>query len=479
MNSGMNFRDLVERGNSGTNFGDLAERVNSGTNLEDFTERMNSSTNPRDLAETVNSATNLKDLAERANSSTNLRDLAERTNSGINLGDLSERKDSSTNLGDLTERVNSDTNLGDLVERMNSGTNLRDLAERVNSGTNLGDLAEREDSGINHEDSAERANSDTNLGDLAERMYSSTNLGDLAERMNSGTNLGDLAERVNSGLNLGDLVERVGMTSSDSSSSVRIVPSPGSGGTSLEETEASSSGASSGPPSSLDARVLRDLEIMKAGHDLDTTVTERSLAAIRERYNIPVEYGLHVPQPGQRPYSSDAPGVCISVDALEAGLRFPLHPTIEECIRWWRISPSQVAPNSWRYLVVFLGECRGAGIIPTRNLFMACFRLCKSRGGYYLTARVGFKVSGAPSNNKGWKARYLFISGPNWGFRLDWSAHPIDNVPPYLSEEESVLVCRLKGILSFSCAIKEMTELWLVEAGLSPASRGITLFAVF
>ncbi|KAJ8493415.1 hypothetical protein OPV22_015136 [Ensete ventricosum] len=37
--------------------------------------------------------------------------------------------------------------------------------------------------------------------------------------------------------------------------------------------------------------------------------------------------------------------------------------------------------------------------------------------------------------------------------------------PPYLSEEESVLVGRLKGILSSSCAIKEMTELWLAETG--------------
>ncbi|RRT53206.1 hypothetical protein B296_00006264 [Ensete ventricosum] len=101
---------------------------------------------------------------------------------------------------------------------------------------------------------------------------------------------------------------------------------------------------------------------------------------------------------------------------------------------------------------------------------MACFRLCKSRGGYYLTARVGFRVSGAPSNNKSWKSRYLFVSGPVWGFRFDWSAHPIGNAPPYLSEEESVLVGRLKGVLSSSCAIKEMTELWLVEAGLSPAS---------
>ncbi|RZR86981.1 hypothetical protein BHM03_00014306 [Ensete ventricosum] len=102
---------------------------------------------------------------------------------------------------------------------------------------------------------------------------------------------------------------------------------------------------------------------------------------------------------------------------------------------------------------------------------MAYFRLCKSRGGYYLTARVSFWVSWAPSNNKGWKSRYLFVSGLVWGFRLDWSGHPIGNAPPFLSEEEFVLVDRLKGILSSSCAIKEMTELWLVKAGLSPTSR--------
>ncbi|RWW75491.1 hypothetical protein BHE74_00016484 [Ensete ventricosum] len=237
------------------------------------------------------------------------------------------------------------------------------------------------------------------------------------------------------------------MTFSDSSSSVRVVSSLRSGETSRCDPEVGSSGASSGPPSPVDARVLRDLEVMKLDHDLDTTVTEGSLAVIREQYSIPIEYGLHVLQPGQRPYSLDAPGMCISVDALE------------------------VAPNSWRYLVVFLGECRGAGIIPTRDLFMACFRLCKSQGGYYLTARVGFRVSGAPSNNKGWKSRYLFVSGLVWGFRLDWLAHPIDNASLYLSEEETILVDKLKGILSSSRAIKEMAELWLVEAGLSPASR--------
>ncbi|RWW40099.1 hypothetical protein BHE74_00054511 [Ensete ventricosum] len=108
---------------------------------------------------------------------------------------------------------------------------------------------------------------------------------------------------------------------------------------------------------------------MKAGHDLNMAVTEGSLAAIRERYNISAEYGLHVLQPER---------TCLGLEVL---LSF-------------------------------------------------------------------------------------------WGFKLDWSAHPIGNVPPYLSEEESVLVGRLKGILFSSCAIKEMIELWLVEVGLSPASRG-------
>ncbi|RRT67714.1 hypothetical protein B296_00017275 [Ensete ventricosum] len=277
------------------------------------------------------------------------------------------RRASSWGLGKLNSRVNSGTNLGDLAERVNSGTNPRDLAERVNSSVNPGDLAERVNWRINLGDLAEWVNSGINSRDLAERVNSGTNRGDLAERVNSGTNPGDLAERVNSDMNLRDFAERV----------------------------------------------------MKSDHDLDTAVTEGSLAVIREWYSIPVEYGLHVPQPEQRPYSLDAPGMCISVDALEVGLQFPLHPLIEECLRWLRISPSQGAPNSWRYLVVFLGECRGARIILTRDLFMACFRLCKSRGGYYLTARVGFRVSGAPSNNKGWKSCYLFVSDPVWGFRLD------------------------------------------------------------
>ncbi|RZS27797.1 hypothetical protein BHM03_00061322 [Ensete ventricosum] len=35
-------------------------------------------------------------------------------------------------------------------------------------------------------------------------------------------------------------------------------------------------------------------------------------------------------------------------------------------------------------------KCRGAEIVPTRTLFIVCFRPCKGQGGYYLTTRSGF-----------------------------------------------------------------------------------------
>ncbi|RRT73083.1 hypothetical protein B296_00010995 [Ensete ventricosum] len=131
------------------------------------------------------------------------------------------------------------------------------------------------------------------------------------------------------------------MTFLDSSASIRLVPSARSWGASQENPEASTSGILSGVRSLVDAKALWDMEVMKACHDFDLIMTEGSLVAIRERYNIPEEYMLHAPLPRQRPYNRCSLGLSISVDTLEATLRFPLHPIIEE----WRISISHVTPN--------------------------------------------------------------------------------------------------------------------------------------
>ncbi|RRT79362.1 hypothetical protein B296_00019078 [Ensete ventricosum] len=90
----------------------------------------------------------------------------------------------------------------------------------------------------------------------------------------------------------------------------------------------------------MDAKALKALEVMKSCNDFNSIVTEGSLIVIRERYNILEEYTLHASLPGQCPYSKGSLGFSMSVDALEAGLRLPFHPIIEECLKWRRISPN-------------------------------------------------------------------------------------------------------------------------------------------
>ncbi|RRT54849.1 hypothetical protein B296_00047862, partial [Ensete ventricosum] len=93
---------------------------------------------------------------------------------------------------------------------------------------------------------------------------------------------------------------------------------------------------------------------------------------------------------------------------------------------------------------------------------------------YYLIARSSFKVDDAPLNNKGWKSRYFFASTfRGWGFGLKWTSRDIDNSSPLLTKDEVEQAVRMRGILSSSKAIKSISEDWLVEAGLSPALRGM------
>ena len=73
-----------------------------------------------------------------------------------------------------------------------------------------------------------------------------------------------------------------------------------------------------------------------------------------DHYRISKHYHLHTPFLGQRPYDRFPNGFCLMVGALEASLRFPVHPIIGDCLYFWGISLSQVSPNSWRYLVAFI-----------------------------------------------------------------------------------------------------------------------------
>ncbi|RWW04746.1 hypothetical protein GW17_00032016 [Ensete ventricosum] len=90
----------------------------------------------------------------------------------------------------------------------------------------------------------------------------------------------------------------------------------------------------------------RALEAMKSFHDFDSVVTFESFArfgsiTMSRTNTLCMLRGRAIVLTTRVPW-----GFNISIEALEARLRFPLYLVIREYLGWWRISPSQIASNS-------------------------------------------------------------------------------------------------------------------------------------
>ncbi|RZR96050.1 hypothetical protein BHM03_00024983 [Ensete ventricosum] len=195
-----------------------------------------------------------------------------------------------------------------------------------------------------------------------------------------------------------------------------------------------------------DSETAYALVAMQFNFDVESTTATRRLVEMRKNYFIPSKYELHAPLPGERPYDAFPNGFSLLTYALEVGLRFSLHPMIKACLEGWQISPSHMAPNSWCYLVAFLWECFGSGVMTTRDLFMTYFRLSQGQADYYLTAHAGFKVGGVPSSNKGRKSQFFFVSyHQSWSFPIKWTFRTMNNSVLTLSIDETELVEILWG----------------------------------
>ncbi|RRT59716.1 hypothetical protein B296_00045597 [Ensete ventricosum] len=112
-----------------------------------------------------------------------------------------------------------------------------------------------------------------------------------------------------------------------------------------------------------DSRTVDALVAIRSLFNVDSTVTTCRLVEVRKNYFIHPCYELHAPLPGEYPYDTFSCGFSLFTDALEVGLRFPLHP------------------------------CYGSGIVAIQELFITCFRLSRGQAKYYLAARSEFRVS--------------------------------------------------------------------------------------
>lgn len=120
-----------------------------------------------------------------------------------------------------------------------------------------------------------------------------------------------------------------------SSSSSPSSSSSSSSRSKFEVIALSSSGSlSSSGASPVNEKATQTLKVMKSLHDFDSIVTMTLLGRVRDHYSIPTEYKLYAPRPGQRAHDPFVDGFGLMLDALEVGLRFPLHLVIKACLSW-------------------------------------------------------------------------------------------------------------------------------------------------
>ncbi|RRT60087.1 hypothetical protein B296_00026435 [Ensete ventricosum] len=125
--------------------------------------------------------------------------------------------------------------------------------------------------------------------------------------------------------------------------------------------------SSSGGATLADLGAADAFTAMRSYFNVNSTVTTHRLVEVRKNYFVPSEYELHAPLLGEHPYDTCPSGFNLSTDTLEVGLRFPLHPVIEACLKGWQISPSYMVGHSGNPRVVhglFLANSGASRVLP-------------------------------------------------------------------------------------------------------------------
>lgn len=211
-----------------------------------------------------------------------------------------------------------------------------------------------------------------------------------------------------------------------------------------------------------------EVEIGKIG----STIKGARLEELRHEFHIPAAFGLRIPLKDEQVNSVQNGEICVFEEYLKAGLRFPIHPFIEEVFEAFGLLPCRLTPNSFRHLIGFLVVCREKKIQPSLNLFRAAFSVNNVFGDkwfLYFMPRNGCKLlSHMPPNIKNWKDKYFFVSSDSgWGFSTQWTNqfNKITNsVIPLSGEEEGAFEVLAQCVLD---ARKIFADKYLRQAGIS------------
>uniref|UniRef100_A0ACD6ACZ3 Uncharacterized protein n=1 Tax=Avena sativa TaxID=4498 RepID=A0ACD6ACZ3_AVESA len=189
--------------------------------------------------------------------------------------------------------------------------------------------------------------------------------------------------------------------------------------------------------------------------------TQAEVDALCEKHGVPREFAAR-PAGDRRACMPPRPGaVCVYAHALEAGLRFPLHPFFSEALAHFCIAPGQLTPNGWRVLLGFFVLCHSAAVPPSVAVFRHFFSLPSRKGWYGFKCKKGAGVlfTGLTSakSEKDWKRGFFFLTSPEpWLCPVRWGQPPstISAASPALSSEDKKSVAKLVHLHSSSVDLR-------------------------
>lgn len=99
--------------------------------------------------------------------------------------------------------------------------------------------------------------------------------------------------------------------------------------------------------------------------------------------------------------------------ALKSGLRFLVHPLVEEVLDGFDLGLAQLTPNSWSSVLGYVAKCEMKGLKPSFNAFLRLVRPHKAKGAkelFELANRGEYHITfDKPSKHHFWRLRWVAI----------------------------------------------------------------------
>ncbi|KZV32334.1 hypothetical protein F511_22591 [Dorcoceras hygrometricum] len=166
-----------------------------------------------------------------------------------------------------------------------------------------------------------------------------------------------------------------------------------------------------------------------------STLRLSDIPIIKEKGGTRGKFEVVIPHPDERAHRPPLRFHTFYMNQIEMGLRFPIPRFIAAFCSHISLSPSQLAPNSYSFLLALavLLSYHGLPLIP--YVLMQLVQIKRlGPGKFYLSHKGDHSfIKGNPSSHKGWMSRFFFVKcdvmRDPWKCEMHWRDSAVTLVP--------------------------------------------------